>query len=299
MSKINEMKQIMPFKPSSLETIDFATFDWINDEMDLFCTTNKGFKKTPLVWVSGERSWQLKDHKNLRDDSGALIFPIMTLERSSMAKDPTKKGAFWGNIDPIQDPKGGSITIARQVNPDKTANFANASAYRKRAGLVGNEGAVGGQQINFPSKQNKNPKIVYNTITIPMPVYVTIDYVISVRTVYQQQMNELVQPFVTIPGGINYVILKKDGHSYEAFVQQDFTPSNNTTEMGEETRIYETKINLKVLGYIVGADKNFEQPKIVKRENAVEVRIPRERVVLGDETPWSEGLTMPPGKYRS
>ena len=293
------MKQIISFKPSTLETIDYATYEWINNELDLFCTTNKGFKKAPLVWVSGERSWQLKDHKNLRDDDGALIFPIMTLERSGFIKDPTKKGTFWGNIDPIGDPKGGSITIAREVNQGKTANFTNASTYRKKAKLVSNAGANGGQQINFPSKQKNNPKVVYNTITIPMPVYITLDYVISMRTEYQQQMNELIQPFVTFTGGINYLILKKDGHSYEAFIQQDFSTTNNTTEMGDETRIYETKVNVKVLGYLVGADKNYEQPKIVKRENAVEVRMPREHVVLGDETPWSEGFTQPPGKYRS
>jgi hypothetical protein len=132
-----------------------------------------------------------------------------------------------------------------------------------------------------------------------MPVYVDIDYVISMRTEYQQQMNELVQPFVTFTGGINYMVLKRDGHSYEAFIQQDFAAENNVTDLGDETRIYETKVTIKVLGYLVGADKNYKQPKIVKRQNAVEVRMPRERVMLGDEPPWGEGLTQPPGKYRS
>ena len=299
MGKTNEMKQIISYKPSTLETIDYAIYDWLNEEMNLSCTTNKGFKKTPLVWVSGERSWQVKNHKDLRDADGALIFPIITLDRTSLVKDPTKKGMFWGNIDPVQDAKGGSITIARKINQDKTANFTNASAYRKRSKIASNEGDVGGSQINFPNKKRDNPKIVYETITIPMPVYVTVTYVISIRTEYQQQMNELVQPFVTSTGGINYIILKRDGHSYETFIQQEFESNNNTTELGEETRIYETKININILGYLVGADKNYKQPKIVKRENQVEVRLPRERVILGDETPSGRGLTQPPGKYRS
>jgi hypothetical protein len=38
-----------------------------------------------------------------------------------------------------------------------------------------------------------------------------------------------------------------------------------------------------VLGYLVGEDKNQTRPKIVVRENAVEVKFPRERVVVGDE----------------
>ena len=42
------------------------------------------------------------------------------------------------------------------------------------------------------------------------------------------------------------------------------------------------QINFRVIGYIIGADKNQESPKIVRRENAVEVKIPREHVILGD-----------------
>ena len=34
---------------------------------------------------------------------------------------------------------------------------------------------------------------------------------------------------------------------------------------------------------LLGDGPNDEKPKIVKRENAVEVKLPRERVMLGDE----------------
>jgi hypothetical protein len=47
--------------------------------------------------------------------------------------------------------------------------------------------------------------------------------------------------------------------------------------------MYQADINIKVLGYIIGEDKNQEQPKIVIRENAVEAKMPRERVMTGDE----------------
>ena len=92
------MEQILPFKPSTLETIDYAAYSWLKEQMDIFCTTNKGFKKVPVVWVAGERAWQVKNHKDLRDNDGALIFPIMTIQRDSFTKDLTKKGMFYGNI---------------------------------------------------------------------------------------------------------------------------------------------------------------------------------------------------------
>ena len=46
--------------------------------------------------------------------------------------------------------------------------------------------------------------------------------------------------------------------------------------------MYETKIDIKTLGYVIGEDKNQEQPKVVIRENAVEVKFPRERVIFGE-----------------
>ena len=117
---------------------------------------------------------------------------------------------------------------------------------------------------------------------MPMPVYIDIVYSINLRTEYQEQMNDLVVPFITNPGGINYQKVSKDGHNYDAFIQQSFLQENNIASMGEEQRTYKTKINLKVLGYLMGADKNQESPKVVIRENAVTISFPRERVMTGD-----------------
>ena len=287
----DDKSMIMSFRPSTLETIDTALHNWLKDEINISCTTNKGWKPTPIIWVAGERSYQIKNDKNLRDSEGALIFPMVALQRDAFQKTPNNKGRFYGNIPNVNDPKGGSVTIARRINQEKTANFANADAYKKKSGIVGNAGTPGAQQINFPMPKNK--KVVYETITIPMPSYIDVNYTISLRTEYQQQINEMVQPFVTTTGGINYFKIAQDGHQYEAFIQQDFSTEGNVSDLGEDARFYETKVNIKVLGYLIGKGNNDDQPHIVKRENAVEVKIPRERVVLGDEV---DNLT---GKYRS
>ena len=58
MSEDNKKTQrtILPFKPSTIETIDFAVYDWVNEKLNAFATTNKGFKKVPVVWVAAELS---------------------------------------------------------------------------------------------------------------------------------------------------------------------------------------------------------------------------------------------------
>lgn len=266
--------------PSSIETIDRAMFNWVNDELDLHCTTNKGWKKIPVLWVSPERSYQIKNNKDLRDDNGALIFPIITIERSGVAKDLSRKGTAWANIPATNDFKKGSITVARRIKQDKTANYANAKSNQNN------------NQLNFRTrKKTKNP--VYETITMPMPVYITVTYNISIKTEYQQQMNEIVQPFITRPGGVNHFIMEHQKHRYEGFIDQDFSQDNSVSSLDEGERYYITNINISALGSIIGDGPNQETPTYVMRESAVEFKIQRERVILADENPFDDD-----GKYR-
>jgi len=255
------------FLPSTIETIDGALTEFISG-LNIFCTTNEGWKEVPIIWTSAERSFQIKNKKELRDISGVLVKPVITIERTGITKDLSKKGKLYAAIPAARGIKGGAITIARQINQEKTSNFANADALRAH------------KQQNFRTRETS--KVVYETITIPIPVYIELSYTIQLHAEYQQQINEMTTPFLARPGGINVITLRKDKHVYEAFIQSDFGHTNNLSNLSAEERKYQTKVDVKVLGYIVGDDKNQEQPKIVRRQNAVEVKIPRERVIYGD-----------------
>ena len=263
----------LELQPSTIETIDRALFEFIDDELDIFCTTNKGFKKVPFIWAGAERAFQIKHDRELRDVNGWLIYPIMSMERTGISKSLTERGAYYAAAQNLGDAKGGSMTIARTIKQDKTANFANADSKR----LISNN--VGTGQNNFPRKNNK---VVYETITIPIPVYLEVNYTLTVMAEYQQQINEIITPFMTRTGAINYTVVEKDNHRFEVFIDSDYALNNNASGLLEDARGYETQINFRVIGYIMGADKNEERPKIVRRENAVEVKIPREHVILGD-----------------
>tara|TARA_R110002020_G_scaffold82635_1_gene204996 strand:+ start:438 stop:1298 length:861 start_codon:yes stop_codon:yes gene_type:complete len=253
--------------PSTMENIDMALFEYVNNTLNISCTTNKGFEKVPVIWVSAERAFQIKHNKDLRDNNGSIILPVLTVEREGFEKSLTKKGGVFGGAS---DPNA-AVTVARRIKQDKTRNFANADAKRYT------------KQENFP---RKNKKVVYETATIPLPTYVDVSYTIGIRTEYQQQLNEIVTPFVNIGRPVNYFPLRRNKHTYEGFVDSSFSLDSNIANLGDEERRYETKISVKVLGYLIGDDKNQETPKIVYRQNAVEVRIGRERVILGDK-PWN------------
>tara|TARA_Y100001938_G_scaffold150814_1_gene243585 strand:+ start:3680 stop:4621 length:942 start_codon:yes stop_codon:yes gene_type:complete len=285
------------FLPSTIETLDYALYEWLDSEMDISSTTKEGWEKVKVVWVSGERAYQAKYDKEIRDQEGSLVLPIMTLERTGMTKDPGFKGAFQSHVFPVNDYRGGiPIPAARKLNHSKTTDFQNALA-GKISSL-----AVGVGQPNFKIK--KNSKKVYNTYTTDIPTWVTANYVIRVRSHFQQQMNEMIQPFITRTGLINSFNITKDGHRFEAFFEQEFSQDNNVNALGEEERTYLSEFNIRVLGYLIGAADNDSRPKLKVRENVVEIRIQRERVITGDKPHFGQrpnvaDLGEIPDKFRS
>tara|TARA_R100000664_G_C2758026_1_gene146663 strand:- start:3104 stop:4000 length:897 start_codon:yes stop_codon:yes gene_type:complete len=265
-----ENADVVYLQPSNLENIDFAVYEWVNEHLNVSVETHEGFKKVPVIWASAERSFQVKNNKELNDSDGALIFPLITVGRTGFVKDRTKKGAIYAPIPEVADYRGGAIKITKQINQNKTANFANADSFKKRSI----------RQVNFP-KPKKKEKIVYSTVSIPIPVYVDVSYEIQLRSYYQQQMNNMITPFVSNAGGLNYVPLKRNGHFYEAFIQTDYATDNNIFSMGDDERTFQTKVDMKVLAYLIGDGTNEAQPFNVVRENPVQLRWTRERPSIG------------------
>ncbi len=264
--------------PSTLETIDMALHSYLDNDLNLFTTSNEGFNKVPVVWMTPERSFQIKNDKDLRDSNGVLKLPMISLEKTSVTKNPTMHGRITAHIPPQNDARGGSITIGKRIQQEKTSLFMSNDAARKRGAAK----SVGKGDLYYPSNSGK---IVTQTVKVPLPVYVNVNYKLLIQTEYQQQMNELLTPFLLRTGQINEFFIKHDGHQFEAFLPQEFGFENNTSDLGEDERTYKTSIDIRVLGHLMGEMSNTERPKIVVRENLVVIRQPRERVVFADEHP--------------
>ena len=78
-------------------------------------------------------------------------------------------------------------------------------------------------------------------------------------------------------------MVEHKSNMYEAFFGEDYTMTNNISSYESSERKYETSIDLNVYGYLIGDEKNQKQPRVVKRENAVQIRFARERIVVQDE----------------
>lgn len=280
------------FKPSTIETIDTAMIRYIKD-LNLHAMTNKGSIPVPIVWVGAERTYQIKNDLSLRDTEGLLKLPLLTIERKEIIKD-TPKSPLPANIPDYG--VGGWIPVRREIVQDKTVAFKNAASAKKQ-GADDNVGVSDDQFLpsrKFPKSIarmfdtrpiNQKDKTVYQTTYIPVPVYVSVKYEIHIRTEYQQQMNQLIVPFISgNRQGRNHKYFKmfQDNHMFEGFIDGTFSNDNNAAKLDEEERIFNSVVNIDVLGYLIGAGINDDSNLAKTYENIVEVKISRERVILED-----------------
>jgi hypothetical protein len=270
-SDVQELKREVPHYKSDLEDIDIAIFNFLDKKLDIQTSTNKGFRKIPVIWAGAERSQNIKREDILRDKKGNVIYPIIVVERGNINKNLQKKAFPFAAVDPTGDLRGGFMEISRVIKQDKTSNFNKADAFRS----VSDE--------NHPIyRGDKGGKVVYETLTIPIPVYIEIDYKITLRSEYQQQMNDMLTPIIRATHGHKRVMISHNRNMYEAFVQDNYDTASNISAYQIDEKKYESNINIKVLGYLIGDGKNQKQPMVVRRENPVQIRFLRERVFVGD-----------------
>ena len=253
---------------STIEDIDKAMVDYVENSLKISTTTNHGNKKVPILWQTPERAYQIKNDMDLRDHSGAFTFPLITVERTNITKDPAKKGSFQAHLfSDKKNGRAGRMIIARRIVPDKTRNFAVASGTRNNTGVTSQ---------NWYPRINK--KVVIQTVSIPFPVYVSVDYKILLKAEYQQQMNDMLAPFIARTGQINAFTMQRRGHRYEAFIQQGFSHNNNVSNLAEDERNFTTEVTINVLGYLVGEGNSDDRSIVEIKESAVEFRYPTESV---------------------
>lgn len=259
------MTQIV-FNPSTIENIDLAIFDWIDQDLNLFAETVDGWKKVPVIFSTPERSWMSKGLKDLHDNKYTLKYPLISVSRGNInrpkQKSATLQGSYFGNTQ-----FSGSLTIHKKINHEKTSERANMDSLRTTG------------KINFPRK--KTNRVVYDIYKIPFPTFVIVDFEISIITNFEEQMNSLLQPFLKYGKNAQAFKLLKNGHSYEIFVGEQFNNSSNKNEMDAEERKIEYTFQIQVYGYLMHGQDNDKGPAIVVTQNRPELKIKSEFIYTG------------------
>jgi hypothetical protein len=184
--------------------------------------THEGFKKVPVIWVTAERSFQIKNSEDLHDSDGALIYPLITVGRTGFSKDIAKKGAIYAPLDPEV-----MIIEAEQSKSQNRLIKIKLPTLQMRMLLKANSR----RQINFPLPKNRN-KTVYKTVSIPIPVYIEATYEIQFEIILSTTNKSNGFSVCNKYWWFKLFSFKRNGHFYEAFIQTDYATSDNINSIG-------------------------------------------------------------------
>jgi len=245
-----------PFVESSIETMDTAVFDFINNKMNLYTVRNGKSEKVSVLWSSAERAFQLKKQKELRDNSETLKYPLLTVYRESIEKD-VEGFPFT--------PGTNAFAIARRIMPFNTRKFANA---------------VSNKRFGVQNQKFDNSKVVYETLYAKNVISALAKYNITIRTSYLVDMNQILNGFLT-RNNYRDIKIENEGHSYYMTFPIEFSFDKISETLQQEERFFETSFIIETRGALFNKPANIDEAVLKTAQNAVNIKFNKERTIVG------------------
>jgi hypothetical protein len=258
------MKEELTVYCPKIEDFDYVIYDWINEDLNIFADTQTGWRKVPIIFAAPESFVFSKENPEARDQNGTLNYPIVSVEKKTVSKPNQHDGNMavnqWGPPRP-----GGAIEIAQKISQYTNSKFMNKNSYN---------------DTGFSNRKYKDKNNVYQIISIPQPSFIEVSYEITIVSNFHQQLNQIISPFITKYGNINYFSKERNGWSYELFIEEQFSQESNVADFSTEERLFKSKMQIKVKGYILEKE-NSDTANVFIRETALEFKFKKEYVLKG------------------
>lgn len=258
--------------PVGIEDVDISLFRLFDKELPLQTGGIDGLelKKVPAIFAGGEKWALLKRNRPLRDKNGSLILPLVTIGRTGFQQSSTDDIVGRGI-----NQRTGEIVIRRRLD-ESDRNYqglVNRLLLKHQDTLaVGSNDADDGQLTtsNLIGDLSDDPTVVdggllvgdrtnnvFETLVVPAPQFVTINYEITVWTQYVTQMNQVMQTLVSsfLPQTQGWKLTTPQGYWFVAtLADETFNSDNNFDDMSQGERIVRTTFTVKVPAYIFASD---------------------------------------------
>lgn len=232
----------------TLFDIDYAIFYHITENVNPKILENGTSIPVPVMFANGEKWSQIRQYGFLRDSSKKVLAPVIVLRRTNTVTD---------DRFPRINTNLGGVPKTRVI-PYKTTGMQ----YDKTSG-------------QYVSKDS------YEFYIQDSPNYVRITYDMILWCDLQEQMNALVQPFISISDHV-----WGDYHKFRTKVM-DITHDN--VNVPGEDRLIKTTISLQVDGFL-RSEYDYHKSKIQKAYSLKKVRFLEEgsdQIVFGNEDEFS------------
>lgn len=198
--------------PCGLEDVDTAIFNLFDKEIvPTVGSQESKFEKVPIIFAAGEKWAMLKRGRPVRDQTGSLILPLITIMRTEMIQsitdDVTKRGINQQAGEMIvrrrldKTDRDYQALINRLFLKNQTNLAVNPSDNRvddqlvveRKLGVLSQDLDVNNGAYLKPNLLNN----IFETIVVPMPQFYTVKYQITVWTQYMQHSNQVLEKVVS------------------------------------------------------------------------------------------------------
>jgi|TARA_B100000780_G_scaffold39592_1_gene24632 hypothetical protein len=201
-------------KPFSigLKDLDEAVFYYFNNVIKPFVYQNGERREVPIIYGSPERWKSFQKDNYYRDKNGAIMLPIIVLNRNSISKDRTVYNKLDANSPNLYG------TFQRSYNPK---NFYS----------------------NFAAINNAIPAQQFYAVAVPD--FVNLEYSVTVQTYYMEQLNKIIE---SCEYASDAYWGDPERFKFRAFIDNFTTATELTT--GKD-RLVRGTFNIRLRGYII------------------------------------------------
>ena len=201
-------------KPFSigLKDLDEAVFYYFENVIKPFVYQNGERREVPIIYGSPERWKSFQKDNYYRDKNGAIMLPIIVLNRNSISKDRTVYNKLDANSPNLYG------TFQRSYNPK---NFYS----------------------NFSAINNAIPAQQFYAVAVPD--FVNLEYSVTVQTYYMEQLNKIIE---ACEYESDAYWGNPERFKFRAFIDNFTTATELTT--GKD-RLVKGTFNIRLRGYII------------------------------------------------
>lgn len=261
-----------------IDDVDRALFSFFDSDLKLMVSFKKSgiVKKVPVIFAAGERWAMFKKGRALRDSTGALILPLVTIVRKDIAQDIkndiTGRGINQQTGELVIKRKLAATDRAYQniINKLGIPNQQNASS---DTSYVSTTRETGENRFDVDVVQGglmaqKFGKNIWEIITIPSPQFFTITYELTFWTQYMEHANQIMSKMMSayLPTANGTFRLETPaGYWFIAKIENNqFMSEGNAEDSTSDERIIKYKAIIKVAGYSILSDAPGV-PKAIRR----------------------------------
>jgi hypothetical protein len=258
----------------TIEDVDRALFNLFDKDLSLFYKdSDKNSKRIPVIFATGERFAILRRKKPLRDKSGALILPLVSIMRSGVSQY-SSNGATNQTADIVVKKKLSKKDPAYQrfinkeglINQDDRAYEKNylpntgtsaAQGSGTIPGKIAKRNPVEVSDSNFKNGKLLSDKVsnnIYEIYTIRAPKYFTATYTVTFWAQYMQQMNNILSAIMSsyhIQSARSFRIETDKGYYFVASFGSTLDSELNFTDFADNERIIKYSMDVEITGYII------------------------------------------------